>query len=46
MGCSGLIACMEEKRNEQRVTMGNLMERSHFEDVELVWMIILKYIEV
>jgi hypothetical protein len=42
----GLIARIEEKRNEQRVSMGNLMERSHFEDVKLVRMIILKCIEV
>jgi hypothetical protein len=39
----GLIACMEEKRNEHRVSIGNLKERDHFEDVELVWIMILKF---
>ena len=38
----GIIARMEEKRNEQRIPMGNLKERDHIEDVKLVWMIILK----
>jgi len=33
---------MEEKRNEQRVLMGNLKERDHIEDLKLVWMMILK----
>ena len=37
-----LIARMEEKRNEQTVSMGNLKERVHLEDVKQVWMMMLK----